>query len=35
MTKLLKVTGANAPATVLVDEHADGVQISYDRMASP
>jgi hypothetical protein len=26
--------GAYAPVTVLVDERADGVHVSYDRMAS-
>jgi hypothetical protein len=27
-------TGSYAPVTVLVDERADGVHLSYDRMAS-
>src|SRR5579863_3406869 len=34
MAKRVQDTGSYAPVTVLVDELADGVHISYDRMAS-
>jgi uncharacterized protein (DUF302 family) len=34
MAKRVPDAGAYAPVTVLVDERADGVHISYDRMAS-
>ena len=34
MAKLVPDAGSYAPVTVLVDERADGVHISYDRMAS-
>src|SRR5580698_4397025 len=34
MAKHVPDAGAYAPVTVLVDERADGVHISYDRMAS-
>jgi uncharacterized protein (DUF302 family) len=34
MAKHVPDAGSYAPATVLVDERADGVHISYDRMAS-
>ena len=34
MTKRVPDAGSYAPVTVLVDERADGVHISYDRMAS-
>ncbi|MGC1782572.1 MAG: DUF302 domain-containing protein [Acidobacteriaceae bacterium] len=34
MAKRLPDAGSYAPVTVLVDERADGVHISYDRMAS-
>jgi uncharacterized protein (DUF302 family) len=34
MAKRVQDAGSYAPVTVLVDERADGVHISYDRMAS-
>ena len=34
MAKHVPDAGSYAPLTVLVDERADGVHISYDRMAS-
>jgi uncharacterized protein (DUF302 family) len=34
MTKHVPDAGSYAPVTVLVDERADGVHLSYDRMAS-
>ncbi len=34
MTKHVPEAGSYAPVTVLVDERADGVHLSYDRMAS-
>jgi uncharacterized protein (DUF302 family) len=34
MAKHVPDAGAYAPVTVLVDERADGVHLSYDRMAS-
>ena len=34
MAKHLQDAGSYAPVTVLVDERADGVHLSYDRMAS-
>jgi uncharacterized protein (DUF302 family) len=34
MAKLVADAGSYAPVTVLVDERADGVHLSYDRMAS-
>jgi uncharacterized protein (DUF302 family) len=34
MARLVPDAGAYAPVTVLVDERADGVHLSYDRMAS-
>ncbi len=34
MAKLVPDAGSYAPVTVLVDERADGVHLSYDRMAS-
>jgi uncharacterized protein (DUF302 family) len=34
MTRLVPDAGSYAPVTVLVDEPADGVHLSYDRMAS-
>jgi uncharacterized protein (DUF302 family) len=34
MAKHVSDTGSYAPVTVLVDERADGVHLSYDRMAS-
>jgi uncharacterized protein (DUF302 family) len=34
MAKHVPDAGAYAPVTVLVDERADGVHVSYDRMAS-
>jgi uncharacterized protein (DUF302 family) len=34
MAKHVPDAGSYAPVTVLVDERADGVQLSYDRMAS-
>jgi uncharacterized protein (DUF302 family) len=34
MAKHVPDTGSYAPVTVLVDERADGVHLSYDRMAS-
>jgi hypothetical protein len=34
MAKGVPDAGSYAPVTVLVDERADGVHISYDRMAS-
>src|SRR5580658_6035174 len=34
MAKRVPDSGSYAPVTVLVDERADGVHISYDRMAS-
>ena len=34
MAKQVPDAGSYAPVTVLVDERADGVHISYDRMAS-
>jgi uncharacterized protein (DUF302 family) len=34
MAKCVPDAGSYAPVTVLVDERADGVHISYDRMAS-
>ena len=34
MAKHVPVAGSYAPVTVLVDERADGVHLSYDRMAS-
>jgi uncharacterized protein (DUF302 family) len=34
MAKLVPDAGSYAPVTVLVDERADGVRLSYDKMAS-
>jgi uncharacterized protein (DUF302 family) len=34
MAKHVPDAGSYAPVTVLVDERADGVHLSYDRMAS-
>jgi hypothetical protein len=34
MAKRVPDAGSYAPVTVLVDERADGIQMSYDRMAS-
>ncbi len=34
MAKHVPEAGSYAPVTVLVDERADGVHLSYDRMAS-
>ena len=34
MAKRVPDAGSYAPVTVLVDERADGVHVSYDRMAS-
>jgi hypothetical protein len=34
MTELVPDAGAYAPVTILIDERADGVHLSYDRMAS-
>ena len=34
MAKYVPDAGSYAPVTVLVDERADGVHLSYDRMAS-
>ena len=34
MARLVPEAGSYAPVTVLVDERADGVHLSYDRMAS-
>jgi hypothetical protein len=34
MAKRVPDAGSYAPVTVLVDERADGVHISYDRMSS-
>ena len=34
MARLVPNAGSYAPVTVLVDERADGVHLSYDRMAS-
>jgi uncharacterized protein (DUF302 family) len=34
MAKHVPDAGAYAPVTVLVDERADGVHVSYDRMTS-
>jgi hypothetical protein len=34
MTELVPDAGSYAPVTVLIDERADGVHLSYDRMAS-
>jgi uncharacterized protein (DUF302 family) len=34
MAKHVADAGSYAPVTVLVDERADGVHLSYDRMAS-
>ena len=34
MARLVSDAGSYAPVTVLVDERADGVHLSYDRMAS-
>ncbi len=34
MAKHVPDAGSYAPVTVLVDEHADGAHLSYDRMAS-
>ena len=34
MARLVPDAGSYAPVTVLVDERADGVHLSYDRMAS-
>jgi hypothetical protein len=34
IAKLVPEVGSYAPVTVLVDERADGVHLSYDRMAS-
>ena len=34
MAKHVPEAGSYAPVTVLVDERADGVRLSYDRMAS-
>jgi hypothetical protein len=34
MVKFVHDAGSYAPVTVLIDERADGVHISYDRMAS-
>jgi hypothetical protein len=34
MAKHVPDAGSYAPVTILVDERADGVHISYDRMAS-
>ncbi len=34
MVKLVPDAGSYAPVTILIDERADGVHLSYDRMAS-
>jgi hypothetical protein len=34
MTKHVPDTGSYAPVTILIDTRADGVHLSYDRMAS-
>ena len=34
MAKRVPDAGSYAPVTILVDERADGLHISYDRMAS-
>ena len=34
MARLVPDAGSYAPVTVLVDERADGVHLSYDRIAS-
>ncbi len=34
MVKHVPDAGSYAPVTILIDERADGVHISYDRMAS-
>jgi len=34
MARLVPDAGSYAPVTILVDERADGVHLSYDRMAS-
>lgn len=34
MARLIPDAGSYAPVTILVDERADGVHLSYDRMAS-
>jgi hypothetical protein len=34
MAKYLPDAGSYAPVTLLIDERADGVHLSYDRMAS-
>jgi uncharacterized protein (DUF302 family) len=34
MVKAVRDAGSYAPVTILVDERADGVHLSYDRMAS-
>jgi uncharacterized protein (DUF302 family) len=34
MVKLVPDAGSYAPVTILIDERTDGVQLSYDRMAS-
>jgi uncharacterized protein (DUF302 family) len=34
MARHVPDAGSYAPVTVLLDEHADGVHLSYDRMAS-
>jgi Domain of unknown function DUF302 len=34
MVKVVPDAGSYAPATILIDERADGVHISYDRVAS-
>jgi hypothetical protein len=34
MVRLVPDAGSYAPVTILVDERADGVHLSYDKMAS-
>ena len=34
MVKHVPDAGSYAPVTILIDERADGVHVSYDRMAS-
>jgi hypothetical protein len=34
MAELVPDAGTYAPVTILIDERADGVHLSYDRMAS-
>jgi hypothetical protein len=34
MVKYVPDAGSYAPVTILIDERADGVHLSYDRMAS-